>query len=210
MKTKKKFLPTVSLWLLALAVVSLPASATVKAQDRGEVRASPMRAVYTGTVVTFGGFNRSPTRTFTLEITGETPDSEVKKDFQILKSKGQDGFLKAIEKRRLGYFSVEGHAGQNINYVTETRTEAGRKIVVVFERWIAPFEVRYGSDSVNYPLTYIELLIDDNGEGAGSMIQAARVKADKKHKNMPDFENFGASPAKLIGVREEIGKMEAE
>lgn len=118
--------------------------------------------------------------------------------------------MKAIEKRKLGYFALEGQVGQHIKYVTETRTETGRKIVAVVERWIKPFELRYGSRSVDYPFTYIELLIDNNGKGAGSLIGAARVKINKKHKNMPNFENFGAYPAKLIGVHSDDKKTDAE
>ncbi len=207
MNTNKKVIAGVSLLMFALAVL-LPTR--IGAQTRQAENAFAAPTVYTGTVVSFSGFNENPTQFFTLELTGETPADEVKKDFQILKSKGQDGFMKAIEKCKLGYFAFEGQVGQDIKYVTETRTETGRKIIIVFERWIEPFELRYGSNSVDYPFTYIELFIDDNGIGAGSLISAARVKVDKKYKNMPNFENFGAYPAKLIGVHSDNKKTDAE
>lgn len=152
---------------------------------------------FTGTIVTFNG----NTPTFSMEIKSITSDKEVKDDLKILRSKGQNGFMKAIEKQNLGYFSLENHVGQQLKYVTQTKTDTGTKIVAVFERWIEPFEIRSGSISTDYPFTYIELFIDNNGKGSGTVIGAARVKIDKKNPNSIDFDNFGAYPAKLIGIQ---------
>ena len=39
--------------------------------------------------------------------------------------------MKAIGKQKLGYFSFEGQLGRDLNYVQETDTEDGRKIVIL-------------------------------------------------------------------------------
>ena len=152
---------------------------------------------FTGAIVTLNG----NTPTFTLEISGRTFDKEVKNDLKILKSKGQSGFSEAIEKQNLGYFALENQVGQTLKYVTADKTASGTKIVAVFERWIEPFELRTGSISTDYPFTFVELFIDNDGNGSGTIIGAARVKIDEKKPNSLGFEDFGAYPAKLIGIQ---------
>jgi hypothetical protein len=150
--------------------------------------------VYTGTAVSMGG----ATRYFTLTITGRTPDAEAKQYLQILQSQGQDALLKAIQKNKLGTIQFEG-LGRDINVVREKQTEAGRKITIVFERWLQFFELRYGTRSVDYPFTYIELYINAQGKGEGTMIGAARISWDKK-KDAIDVENFATYPLRLVNV----------
>ena len=94
----------------------------------------------------------------------------------------------------------DGQVGRELNFIQETQTENGRKITILFERWLQMFEVRCGTRSQDYPLAYIELFINDNGKGEGSLIGLAKVSFDKKNPNNLDIENFGAYPARLMGV----------
>jgi hypothetical protein len=158
------------------------------------------KEVYTGTAVAIGGEFGGRSRPFTLEITGHTPDQEAQQDLQILQTQGQDALMKAIGKTKLGYFAFEGQVGRDLNFVQESETEDGRKITVLFERWLKMFEVRNGTRSEDYPFTYIELFINDRGKGDGSLIGAARVYMDKRHTGTLDVENFGTYPARLMGV----------
>lgn len=183
--------------LLILAVFSLALPLTISAQKKAKNESSADKTIYTGTIVTTNG--RTPS--FTMEIKGLTSESDAKNDLNALKSKGQDGFQKAIEKQDLGYFALDGQTGQTLKFVTETKTDSGTKIVAVFDRWLQPFELRYGTRSTDYPFTYIELFFDNNGKGSGMAIGAAQVRVDKKNPNSLEFENFGALPAKLIGVQ---------
>ena len=184
---------------VVVASASLP---TVNAggQEKHDQENSSTKEVYTGTAVAIGGQFGSNSRTFTLEITGHTPDPQAQQDLQILQSGGQDALMKAIGKDKLGFLSFEGQIGRDLNFVQETDTDDGRKIVVLFERWLQMFEVRNGTRSEDYPFTYIELYIKDNGKGEGSLIGAAKVYMDKRHPGALDVENFGTYPAKLMGV----------
>lgn len=184
-------------FLLILAVFSLALPLTIAAQEKTNNTTFSGKMTITGTIVTKNG----QTPSFTMEIEGITPDSEIKNNLDILKSEGQDGFLEAIEDKDFGYFALDGHVGQDLEYVTQTKTGKGTKIVAVFGRWLEPFEVRFGTISRDYPFTHIELIIDNNGKGSGMIIGAARVQIDKNNPNSLDFENFGALPAKLIGVK---------
>jgi hypothetical protein len=158
------------------------------------------KEVYTGTAVAVGGQFGGASRPFTVEITGYPPDEEVQQDFQVLRTQGQDDFMKAIKNKKLGFFAFDGQVGRDLNFILETQTENGRKITILFERWLQMFEVRYGTRSQDYLFAYIELFINDNGKGEGSLIGLAKVSFDNKNPNNLDIENFGTYPAKLMGV----------
>ena len=172
----------------------------LKSQNQHKQGSRPAKEVYTGAAVAVGGQFGGASRPFTLEITGYTPDEEVQQDFQVLRTQGQDDFMKAIKNKKLGFFAFEGQVGRDLNFILETQTENGRKITILFERWLQMFELRYGTRSQDYPFAYIELFINDNGKGEGSLIGLAKVSFDKKNANNLDIENFGTYPAKLMGV----------
>ena len=160
----------------------------------------PAKEIYTGSVISIGGQFGGASRAFTLEVAGYTPDEEVQQDFQILRTQGQDDFMKAIKNKKLGYLAFEGQVGRDLNFIEKTQTEDGWKITILFERWIQGFELRYGTRSQDYPFTYVELFINDHGKGEGSLIGLARLTFDKKNPHTLDIENFGTYPAKLMGV----------
>ena len=199
MKTKK----SVGMLLVVCCIVSvglfMPPS-SIQGQNKDMQGHHPGKEVYSGSAVSIGGQFGGASRPFTLEVTGYTPDEEVQQDFQILRTQGQDDFMKAIRNKKLGFLAFDGQVGRNLNFIQKSQTEDGWKITILFERWIEGFEVRYGTRSQDYPFTYVELFINDHGKGEGSLIGLARVTFDKKNPNNLDIENFGTYPAKLMGV----------
>ena len=159
------------------------------------------KETFTGTIVGIGGQLGGVTRPFTLTIKHRTSDEDAARFISTLKSGGQDALLSEIHKEDLGQFAVAGNVGRNINIVREYRTDHGRKITLVFERWLQMFELRYGTRSEDYPFTYAELYIDDNGKGEGSLIPAAKIYFDRKEQNTVAVENFGIYPARLANVQ---------
>ena len=198
MKTKT-YIRLLMLCCIVLVGVSL-LPPKLKSQNQPRHRGLPAKEVYTGTAVAVGGQFGGASLPFTLEIIGFTLDEEVQQEFQVLRTQGQDDFMKAIKNRKLGSFAFDGQVGRDLNFIVETQTENGRKITILFERWLQMFEVRYGTRSQDYPFAYIELFINDNGKGEGSLIGLAKVSFDNKNPNNLDIENFGTYPAKLMGV----------
>ena len=157
--------------------------------------------VYTGTIVGVGGRLGSVSRPFTLTLNGHTADGAAERAVAVLAEGGQDRLLSEIRNNDLGRFSISGQLGRPVNFVVEEKLSNGdRKITILFERWLNLYEVRYGSRSADYPLSYVELIIDRNGHGQGTFIPAARVRFNKK--NEVEVENFGIYPARLSGVRQ--------
>ena len=184
--------------IVTIGLSVAPRSAKALNKDRsGHL---PTKEVYTGTVAAIGGQFAGASRPFTLEITGFTPSEEAQQDFEVLRAQGQDDFIKAISHKKFGSFSLDGQTGRDLRFVQESQTEKGRKITILFERWLRMFEVQYGTRSQDYPFTYIELFVNDNGKGEGSVVGLAKVSFDKKNPNTLDIENYGTYAAKLMGV----------
>jgi hypothetical protein len=158
------------------------------------------KEVLTGSVVGIGGRFGGTVIPFTLTLEGRTSGEEISRDIQILRDKGQDGLLKELNHQKLGRFAVTGEVGREINLVTEHRTSDGRKITFVFERWLHMFELRYGTRSEDYPFTYGEIYLPDDGKGEGTLVPAAKIYFDDKEGNTVSIENFGIYPARLSNI----------
>ena len=182
-----------------IAVVCVPAM--MPAVCSASFNTAQSKEVYTGTVLGVGGPLGGVSRPFTLSIDGVNSTVDANRAVTMLAEGGQDALLKELHGKRLGYFSMGAQLGRDLNFVQETPTaDGGRRIVVLFERWMNTFEIRYGTRSEDYPFTYVELTVDRNGKGQGTLIPAARITFDKKHGNQIDVENFGIYPAQLAGV----------
>ena len=182
-----------------IATVCVPAM--MPAVCSASFNTAQSKEVYTGTVLGVGGPLGGVSRPFTLSIDGVNSTVDANRAVTMLAEGGQDALLKELHGKRLGYFSMGAQLGRDLNFVQETPTaDGGRRIVVLFERWMNTFEIRYGTRSEDYPFTYVELTLDRNGKGQGTLIPAARITFDKKHGNQIDVENFGIYPAQLAGV----------
>ena len=161
---------------------------------------------FTGTVVYYGSglSTRTVTANFTLDISGYTSDAQAQNYLSILKDKGQDKVLDAIDDTELGRFSVGANIGIPVNVVRERDADGKRRIFVVFKRWTQFAELRYGYRSLDYPFGVVELFIDPRtGKGEGTYIAAAKVRWDSNGDKEPqvEIENFATFPARLLGVK---------
>jgi hypothetical protein len=168
----------------------------------GTAQSAGAKEVYTGTMIGVGGQMGGASRPFTLTINGYSSADDVSHAVAVLAEGGQDRLLDTLNDKQLGRFSLGGQLGRDLNFVYETRTaDGGRRITILFARWMNLFELRSGARSEDYPFSYIELYIGADGKGQGTFIPAARVSFDKKHGNEVNVENFGIYPARLAEVR---------
>ena len=166
------------------------------------------RTTFTGTALIYGtGTNtRTVTRNFNLNITGVTSAAETERFLSTLRDGGQDDLLRSISDNDLGRFSLGASVGPRINAVMVDQFEGRQRIRVIFERWIGFGELRYGSRSVDYPFSYVEMLIDPRtGRGEGSYFQAARIRA--RSGSTIEIEDFGTFPSRLLGVARRGGRL---
>lgn len=100
----------------------------------------------------------------------------------------------------MGRFAVTGHTGLPVNFAYVSDTGDGRRITVLFERWIEPFELRRGMRSQFYPFSYLELSLDRDGRGGGIFIGAAKVSFDREEPTTLNVENFSTYPLRVVNV----------
>ena len=156
---------------------------------------------FTGTALIYGsGFNtRTVTRSFTLIINGRTSAVDAEGYLRTLERGGQDALLREMDRKDLGSFSLNGSVGVRLNAVLVDREGDDTRIRAVFKRWIGFGELRYGTRSVDYPFSYIDVHINRSGRGEGTFIPAARIRF--RDSNTIEVEDFGTFPGRLMGVR---------
>lgn len=154
----------------------------------------------TGTFVSMSGRTSGRTRQFTLTINRYTPPGQIRELTDALSRGGQDELLKTMSDMDAGRIVVGTGVGVPAKVVmVDPWGDGGRRIIVLYERWLQFFELRYGTRSRDYPVGYAEMYIDRNGRGEGTMIPAARVRL--RNNNTWEVEDFGAFPARLMGLR---------
>src|SRR4030095_900355 len=201
--------------LSMLICVALIALCVQSSNVQGKSMSSAFKEVYTGNMIyfdgTFGpssglgrrGRSGSGVEFFTLTVDSYTPESEVARVLSALREDGQDGLLKVLGKDKRGTLQIGTSIARDLQAVWVTQTDEGRKISALSERWLGFGELRRGARSVDYPLTYIEIFIEeDGGKSEGSLIPAARVRS--KGSNNIEIENFGIYPARLTNIK--LGK----
>jgi hypothetical protein len=181
--------------LTALAAAPVPASNLGQSQDE-----EGRKDVYTGALLGIGGALAGKSATFTLTLTGRVSRTAMLRYAELLRTKGQSALLKQLEDRDLGIFALEGQVGQRVNFAYEQAAPEGRRLTVLFERWLQLFEVRYGTRSQDYPFTFLELSIDNSGKGHGTLIGAAKVYFEKDDPGTLNVENFGTYPVRVVNV----------
>ena len=171
-----------------LAVVSTPSQS-----ETGTER-------ITGMFVSMSGRTSGRTRQFTVTINRYTPPNQVRELNEALANGGQDQLLKAMSKMDAGRVQIGTGIGVRANAViVDPWNDGGRRITVLYERWLQIAELRYGTRSQDYPIGYAEIYLDRNGRGEGTLIPAARVRL--KGGNTWEVEDFGTFPARLLGLR---------
>ncbi|HVZ21552.1 MAG TPA: hypothetical protein VG871_10845 [Vicinamibacterales bacterium] len=80
--------------------------------------------------------------------------------------------------------------------------EGGRQIVLGTDRPISAWEALRQPRSIDYPFTVIQMHLDDNGEGQGTVVLAARVTASDDGRYIT-VENLAAGPIKLTNIKQE-------
>jgi hypothetical protein len=195
MRLRKSFCLTLALCFVVGGAL-LPANVYAKtARVAGAARAGQ---VVTGTVVGISGRLAGRTRPFTLRVNSYTTASDAERLNNALRS-GEGELMDVLSKLDAGRISIGTGVGVPANAVLATPTaEGGTKLMVLFQRNIGFYELRAGTRSSDYRFGYMEIFLDRRGRGEGTFIPAAKVKLQG---DTWVVEDFGAFPARLMGVR---------
>ena len=182
--------PTIKFFAVILIVSFLITGAAAGAEKAIES--------YTATVANMPGVGSKPYQ-IKIQITGYTPEDDVTKLAQVLRSSGQDALKKALDSYHLGTLAPYGKMGNDLNYVREIKTEKGRTLRMISNRDMDFFELKYNGRSTDFPFSMVELTISKDGKMEGRIIAAARIQITKE--NTLDVEALGMQPMYLVSLR---------
>jgi 23S rRNA pseudoU1915 N3-methylase RlmH len=151
----------------------------------------------------FANIAGGQTRQIEVGIDSWSPEEERKKFLAILIEKGQEELVKALrETKAVGYMRIQGgqYTSSPIRLSSQGKTKDGKRhIILVTDRPIGLREAARSTQSIQYDLTVIELLVDDKGKGQGAIAPGAKVSVDKE-TNRLKIETFQTTPTRLINV----------
>lgn len=118
----------------------------------------------------------------------------------ILKAKGQNGVVDALDKMKdKGRVSPTGGVGTGMRFVRmRPNGKGGLHIVMATNRPFAFGELYNGTRSTDYPIGIVVLDVDKDGKGTGSFAPLCKVKFNKKGEL--EIETYGQKPFRLANV----------
>jgi len=133
-------------------------------------------------------------------VTAWTTDQQVQDYISVLKEKGPDGLVRAMEKSSdVGRLSPTGFVGSGFRFARFRPTATGGfHIVMVTNRPMSFGEVYRGNRSTDYQFGIVVLDVDKNGKGTGTLAPVCKIKFNKKGEL--EIENYGIKPFRLANV----------
>jgi len=137
---------------------------------------------------------------FNFTITKWATQDEIKRLGAILKDQGQDALLAELKKLDAGRIRRPNDTGVAIAVAEKSQHEGKTIITLIAARQMSLSETNRGrSTSANYPFGFLQVQLDDKGEGSGKMVTAAKIKYDKDGDafRLDPFGN-GATPVNNV------------
>jgi hypothetical protein len=135
-----------------------------------------------------------------VKITGWTTDQQVKDFIGVLREKGPNGLVSAMEKTDdVGRLAPTGFVGSGFRFARYRPTaNGGLHIVMVTNRPMAFGEVYNSTRSTDYQFGIVVLDVGKDGKGSGQLAPVCKIKFNKK--NELEIENYGQKPFRLTNV----------
>jgi hypothetical protein len=170
------------------------------AQNGDDKRLSVLPRQFAATA--FGQAGTVAGRSFGLNlyITGWTTNQQVRDYISVLKEKGPDGLVRAMEKTSdVGRISPAGFVGTGFRFARYRPTaNGGLHIVMVTNRPMSFGELYNNGRSTDYQFGIVVLNVDKDGKGTGQLAPVCKIRFNKK--NDLEIENFGQKPFRLANV----------
>ena len=167
-----------------------------KEKKKEKKEATVYTAFIAGVKAGYGGRSRG----LTIRIEGYTSDEKVEEYLGLIREE-EDWLLRdTLEKvRGLGRIAMDGFVGNELAVIRQRDTEGGKLITLVTARNMAFIERAYGFRSTRYSYSFLQLLVDEEGKGQGTVIGAAKARFNKE--GILEIESYGLQPFQLFQVR---------
>ena len=180
-----------------IAAVVLSASLSAAGPSQGE--GSDGKESFTATAVANDNLG-SGIGTLLIDITRWSPEAERARLVGLLLERGQDALLEQIQDNpSVGTIRTPASLAYDLRYAQQTPTEdGGRDILLLTDRPIAFWEASARPRSIEYPFTVIQMKIDGDGRGTGTVSFATRITATGK---IIVLEEFTSAPVRLTDIQ---------
>jgi hypothetical protein len=130
-----------------------------------------------------------------------SPNAERQRLVTALQTKGSNELLKQLQKNRpVGRIRTPDSLGYDLRYAQQTPLpEGGRMIVIATDRPIGFWEATQHPRSFDYRFTVIQMKLDREGNGSGTLSYATRIVAHEN--NVIELEDFATQPIMLNNIR---------
>jgi hypothetical protein len=189
----------------ALRLVAATALFLCLALSNGAAQAAPetqpnVPAQYAAVAIGQSGAVAGKTFGLNIYVNGVTSNGEAEELAAVLKNKGQDGLVSALEKLNdKGRVAPNGSVGTGMRIVRIRPTRDGGQHIVLATNRPIPFPELYRSTrSTNYKIGIVVLNVDKDGKGTGSFAPVCKVKFNKQDEL--EIENYGQKPFRLANV----------
>lgn len=144
-----------------------------------------------------GGAGLTPV---TIRITRWTSDEDEQRLLETLRNKGQDAFLNALlDQKPVGSIGTPVSLRYDFYYARQGRLDGGgRRIMLISDRPMRMWERMEAAPSREYPFTVLELRLDDEGHGSGTLAQLVQLRLVG---NILGIENLATGPMRLSEVK---------
>jgi hypothetical protein len=138
--------------------------------------------------------------TVLISIDRWSTDAERTRLVTTLREKGPEALLDELQDMKpVGRIRTPDSLGYDLHYAQQTTTEeGGRRIVIATDRPIGFWEASRRPRSIDYPFTVIQMQLDRDGHGKGTMSVATKIRA---YDNTIELENFASAPVMLTEIR---------
>lgn len=177
-----------SVILMVIAVIS--ASLPLAAQDQ------PKQETYAITVFGTAGVTAGKSVSGTVIVNDYSSDAEVNELAGILKAKGQDALVSAMDKlKEKGRIALTGTVGNQVQVIRQHPGPKGRRIVLVANRQMSLPELWNSGRSTSYKFSIIVLDVNAEGKGDGLVYYAVKLKYNKN--GQLELEHYGQAPGRI-------------
>lgn len=137
-----------------------------------------------------------------IDITRWSAQSERTELLNVLKKSGAEKLLDALQDMRpVGTIKTPDSLAYDLRYANQTPLPEGeRRIVLATDRPIGFWEATRRPRTIDYPFTVIQMEIDRNGEGKGTLSYATKIIPQG---DTIVLENFATQPIMLTQIRSE-------
>jgi hypothetical protein len=176
---------------IPLLLVSLISGSSVIAQTNGE------REEFSAAAIVNDNLGSGAGRVI-MTVTRWSTEAERSRLASTL-PKGNEALLEALrDMKSVGTMRTPDSLGYDLRYAhQEPAEDGGRRVVIATDRPIGFWEARDQPRSIEYPFTVIQMHIDKNGEGKGTMSFATKIIP---RGNNIELENFTTSPVMLTQI----------